>query len=129
MPENEITEITYSVNAPFSNSSLIFYSNGRIEYNGRSEGVADAKKEKSSGKITLSQFKEMAELIESSGFFAWENKYSVQGLSDGITYSITVKKGSQTKTVSCYGDWPKGFTEIEEKIKELWPAQLLHEGF
>ncbi len=126
--KEEITKIIYSISAVYSNSRLTFYSDGRIEYEGRASQTKHSGKEKNSGKISRKQFQELAKLIEESGFFSWDKGYFEPSLCDGETISISVFKGDKEKRVSCYGISPEGFDEIVSKIKQLWPKPMLQVG-
>jgi len=48
---------------------------------------------------------------------------------DATFYTIRVKKDNEIKAVSCYGQpCPEPVLEIIDKIKELWPKQILEIG-
>jgi hypothetical protein len=119
-----ITEIRLGVDAPFSIATIAITYQGYMTY----EAFAPAlgiEGETDTGKIASEQYNELVNLIINNNFFSFEESYIEEGLADATTYTIIVKQGKETKSVSCYGECPEKIIEIRNKIKELWGKEIL----
>jgi len=123
----DILEVKLEVHAPFSTATVIINNQGHIDYTANSPDTGINKLNDFSN-ITLEQFQELIDLINNNNFFSLEEKYIEENLADATTYTVTVKKGNQTKTVSCYGTCPEQVSKIIAKIKELWGREILEVG-
>lgn len=122
-----ISEVKLEVNAPFSTAAVIINHQGQIGYSANSPKTGIDKLSDASV-ITQDQFRELDNLINENNFFLLEEKYIEDGLEDATTYTVTVKKSGQAKTVSCYGRCPEQINKIIAKIKELWGKEILTVG-
>lgn len=127
-PKEEISEIRLDVDAPFSNATIIIDQQGIINYEAKGGIRTDIGTQKNSGKISKEQYGELVRLIIDNGFFSFKDSYVEEYLMDATTYTIAVKRDSQTKSVSCYGTCPEKVVEIRKKIEELWGKEILEVG-
>lgn len=125
-------EIRLEVRAPFSFASLIIDRQGNVDYEAEQDfdpsGASTSLKQKDSNKISNDQYNELVRLILNNNFFSFKDKYVQKNLMDATAYTINIKSGDKTKSVSCYGPCPKEIIEIREKIKSLWGKEILEVG-
>lgn len=126
---DQIIEIRFQISSVYSDSSLILTKDGSIKYEAFASDEVQADDEKGEKKISPDRFMELAQLIIEKGFYGFPDNNTDESLCDGDTESITVKSLHHTKTVTCYGSYPEGFSDIEDMIQELWGKPILTIGF
>lgn len=119
-----ITEIRLGVDSPFSMATIAITYQGYMTYEAFAPDIG-IEKQVDTGKIASEQYNELVNLIINNNFFSFEESYIEEGLADATTYTITVKQGKETKSISCYGECPEKIIEIRNKIKELWGKEIL----
>lgn len=127
-PIKGFSEARLDVEAVYSKASIIIDNQGNISYEAEGGIPPKIEKQKDSSKISKNQYNELVRLILDNDFFSFNDSYVQPNLMDATRYIITVERGDQIKSVSCYGSCPGRVVEIREKIKELWGKDILEVG-
>ncbi len=132
-----IVDVTLTVGAPFSSSSVTVTSAGEVIYEEVSPDTGIDRRTETQ-KITPGQFTELAKMINENKFWSFKKEYNDTSLADGITYTVSVRSIPSnvdptlafpgTYSVSCYAECPNEVIQIRNKIKELWGKPMLELG-
>jgi hypothetical protein len=72
------------------------------------------------GKVDLYDFEQLRRFIARCGFFDWNAEYANLGITDQPNYVVTVRRGTETKTVSQYGtDEPPDFWVVAALVDAI----------
>ncbi len=127
--ESNVAEVSLSIVNPFSKVSIIINNSREIKYEAQDYTKPEIEIVTDSIKILEKDYLDLVEFISGKDFFSLKDQYIEQGLMDATFYTIRVQKDDEIKAVSCYGQpCPEEVLEIIEKIKELWPNQILEIG-
>ncbi|MBN2517505.1 MAG: hypothetical protein JXB14_01530 [Candidatus Altiarchaeota archaeon] len=79
--------------------------------------------------LSKAEVDSLKQFILDNGFFSLNEKYEGTRCCDFIAGNITVMIDGRTHSVYCYNECPEQFSNIEERIKSLWPYAIEYYGF
>ena len=120
--------VLLEVSAPYSRATIYINEDGVVDYEG--QNMLEENKDIATNSITIAQedYVKLVSLINDSGFYELDGEYMDKNILDGTTYSITVTTEEEIEIVRCYGSCPEAFTNIRERIMELYGDEVINIG-